>query len=490
MKRLQSAATIVCLAALFAADDAARPDPPAPAQPSDDEAPAQKEKDARAKAADEMAAVARFAAELSAYDDARRAFARAAELSPTAGAFKADLDGLKEKKAAPGKGAAAKIADKRTKALAKCAELLAPAAATYAQADRGEDLARLATLMHVQGVPADAALAKLDVVYFEPYLDWRRKKDVEKLNAGWEFVDGAWADPKKVASMNAAHATWEGPWTVSDDVHEVTTTQPLRTARQALARVAAFRRFFLDYFAGEWDLATPNVKLPVVVCGTRAELEERAKSSGGGAVPAHATAFYQNGTGAGHPCFVSFEVHASDESLMKLDFPGLRRPLQHEIAHQIAFEYSKHAATPDRLATEDIWAVEGVAEFLANFDMEGGVWTMTKKRTIPFGKETMDTAFAWSRANAAKLTPIDQLVGLSHAQFTAVENYRVAATLALYLLEGKDRAYRGRFIKLLETVHQARENAGTFASCFDGVDVKTLDSEFRAYAKTIPVDAK
>jgi hypothetical protein len=489
MTRLPSAAVVVCMAALLAAPERARSDPPSPAQPGDD-APAQKESAARTKAADELAAVARFAEGLSAYDDARQAFARAAALSPTADAFRTDLDALRGKKAAAAKGAAAQIADKRTKALAKCVELIAPAAAAYAQADRGEDLARLATLMRAEGLPADAALAKLDVVRFEPYLDWRRKKDVEKLAAGWEFVDGAWADPKKVATMNAAHASWEGPWTISDDVHELQTTQPLRTARQALARVAAFRRFFLEYFAGEWDLKTPTVKLPVVLCGTRAELEERARTSGGGAVPTHATAFYQNGTGAGHPCFVSFEVHASDETLMKLDFAGLRRPLQHEIAHQIAFEYGKHAATPDRLATEDVWAVEGVAEFLANFDVVDGVWAMTKKRTVPFGKETMDTAFAWTRANAAKLPPLEQLIGLSHAEFGAVENYRVAATLALYLLEGKDRAYRGRFLKLLETVHQAKEDKGTFAACFEGVDVKALDAEFRAYVRTIPVDAK
>ena len=40
-----------------------------------------------------------------------------------------------------------------------------------------------------------------------------------------------------------------------------------------------------------------------------------------------------------------------------------------------------------------------------------------------------------------------------------VENYHVAATLAWYLLEGKERAYRAQFVKLLETTHQAHEDA-------------------------------
>jgi hypothetical protein len=53
-------------------------------------------------------------------------------------------------------------------------------------------------------------MRKLDIVVYEPYLDWRTKSAVEKLDAGWEYVDGVWLDPKKVAEMDAAHAA--APW--------------------------------------------------------------------------------------------------------------------------------------------------------------------------------------------------------------------------------------------------------------------------------------
>jgi hypothetical protein len=492
MTRRSTVAPLVGFLVVLAFGGVARTDPPPPPTAPAADALAQKETTARGKAADEMAALAKSCASYSAYDDARQAYAKAIALNPQNAAFTAELAKLKGKKNAPQKGALAQIGDRRTKSLAKCADLLAPVAAAYAQADRSNDLARLVALMRAQALPAEAALSKLDIVFYEPYLDWRTKKDVERLDAGWEYVDGAWADPKKVAAMNLAHAQWSEPWAIADEVHEVRTTQPLRTARQVLARVGAFRRFFLDYFAGEWDLQTPTVKLPVIVTGTRAELDERARIAVGGMapIPRQAAAFYLAASGIGNPCFVSFEVSDMTGRITKVDFASLRWPLEHEVAHQIAFEYSKHAAAKGRLTSGQFWAVEGLADFLPNYDLVEGTWTLTHRRRIPMGEGEFETPFAWSHANPGRMPPLDEFVALSHEQFMTVENYHAAATLACYLLEGKERAYRSQFVKLLETVHQAHEDSGTFAACFEGVDVKALDAEYRAFCSAIVLDAK
>lgn len=464
----------------------AQPDPPAAVA-----ALVQKETAARAKAADEMASAARFCAASSAYDDARQAYATALAFRDHA-PFKAEVAKLKGKKSAPAKGAVAQVAERRKKSLTKCAEILAPVAAAYAQAERSDDLARLVALLRAQRVPVEGSLAKLEVVYFEPYLDFRRKKDVEKFEAGWEVLDGAWVDPKKIAALDAEHGSWKNPWVVTDDVHVVRTTLPLRTAKQVLAHVGAFRRFFLDYFAGEWDLRTPAVKLPIILTGTRAELEAQTRAFAAGAppLPAQAAAFYLAGNGAGNPCFVSFELRGTDGSTTKVAYPELLFALEHEVGHQIAFEYSKHAADASRVTDSHFWAVEGVAQFLPAYDLADGVWTLRYPRRIPIGGGYFEGAFAWCHDHTASIPPVGQFVALTHQQFMTVENYHIAAGLALFLLEGKDRAYRQAYVKLLETVHQARENSGTFAACFEGIDLVVLDAEFRAFVKTIALETK
>jgi hypothetical protein len=489
--RIRTLVLLVVVASGLAGTAAAQPDTP-PAPPPAVAALLQKETAARLKAADEMAGLARFCEVNADYDTARQAYAKAVAFNPQAKLAKADLARMKGKKSAPSKTAVPLIADRKAKSLAKCADLLAPVAAAYAAAERSDELAQLVALMRAQGLPVDGPLAKLEVVFYEPYLDWRRKKDVDKLQAGWEVVDGAWADPAKVAELNKAHEDWSDPWIVGDDVHEVRTTQPLRTARQVLAHVAAFRRFFLGYFTGEWDLAPPDVKLPVIVTGTRAELEERARDATHSmdGIPAQAAAFYLSGTGEGNPCFVSFEIKGFDGKTTKVDFAGLLWPLEHEVGHQIAFEYSKHAADHGRLTGDQIWAVEGVAEFLPNFRLVNGTWVLTHPRTIPLADGYIEGAFLWCRDHVGKIPPLETFAALSHTEFMTVENYHIAATLAAYLLEGKDRAYRAEFVKLLETVHQCRADAGSFAACFEGVDLKALDAEFRAYCKSVPLDAK
>jgi hypothetical protein len=346
--------------------------------------------------------------------------------------------------------------------------------------------------MRAQGLPLEGALAKLDVVLYEPYLDWRTKKAVAKLDAGWEYVDGAWADPKAVAAMDAQHAEWTSAWVFADEVHEVRTTLPRRTAKQVLAHVGAYRRFFLDYFTGEWDLVPPKVKLPVLVTKTRREMEALMSSAtGGGSAPAGGAAFYLSGPGEGNPCFVSFEANVASGGSAALDFTGLQRAFEHEVGHQIAFEYSKHAAAH---APPDMdhfhWVVEGLAEFLPSYDFVDGAWKLRRRPWIPVGEGRMESTFGWCHDNVDAIPKVSQFVALSRERFMTAQNYHIAAALVGFLLEEKDREYRPRFVDLAEAVDQGRADGTTFAKLFEGVDMDALDKEFRAFLRAVSVDAE
>jgi hypothetical protein len=451
----------------------------------------QSEEQARTKAADEIAAVARFALSVNAAHEARSIYSVAITLAPRDEKVKGELEELKKrkKKSDPPKEGLAQIADRRTKALAKSTEILTPVVAAYADADRSDDLARLVATMSAAGMPIDTLVTKYELAWYEPYLDWRRKKDVERLDAGWEVVDGAWCDPEKVKKLNSSHTNWKSAWQVSDDIHEVRTILPLRQARQVLATVASFRNFLIGYLAGEVDLRAPTVKLPIVLTATHAEMAERMALEGAGAQEASdAAALYHASTRVGNPCFVSFEVKGQN-GMVATDLAGMRLTLLHEATHQILFEYSKHAADSKRETKYDPWLVEGIAEFMPSYVLKNGTWALDHKKDLPVAKGIVaEGGLGWCHDHAGKTTPIEQFVALPH--MATVDDYHLAAGLASFLLEGKDRAYRAEFCKLVEIVHQVRESPDSFATCFKGVDLKALESEFHTYCAELKFDGK
>jgi hypothetical protein len=473
---------VAALAALRAEPARAGPDPAAKAAAA--AAALKKQEDVgRAKAAEELGRLAGFCALKNDFEGARRDYARALAFNGADAKLKTELEKTKGRKGKPLKADLDAIADRRTKALAKCAELLTPAASAYAQADRSDELAALVQLLVVQGVPVKDLAAKLQMVVFEPYLDWRTKKAVAKLEEGWEYLDGAWADPKKVAELDAAHATWSSPWVFADEVHEVRSNLPRRMAKQVAAHVFAFRAFFLGYFAGEWELIPPTVKLPVLVTRTREELEARVRENSSMTAPQQAAAFYLHSSGVGNPCFASVESRAAGGSTRVVGFELLQHTFEHELGHQIAFEYSKAAASKMDTSADFLWVVEGLADFLPNYDLVDGAWKLVHPPWIGEGDVKAEAAFAWCKEHADEIPPLAEFVALSRSEFRTVRNYHVAAALAGYLLEARDREYRQAFIDLAEAVHRGKADSSSVAACFPGETLKTIDADFRAWCK-------
>src|SRR5262245_39711416 len=141
--QLRWAVLLAAAAMGFAGTASGEPDAPAAATPA---ALLQKETAARAKAADELAGFAGFCGTSLDFDSARQAYAKASAFNPENKLFQTSLDRMKGKKSDPPKTAVPQIADRRTKCLAKCCDLLASVAAAYAQADRSDELAQIVAL--------------------------------------------------------------------------------------------------------------------------------------------------------------------------------------------------------------------------------------------------------------------------------------------------------------------------------------------------------
>ena len=445
---------------------------------------------ARVKVADEIRRVALLCALKSDFDGARRDYAKALAFTPKNAALASDLEKIKGKKGKPMKADLDSIAERRTKCLARCSELLTPAALAYAKEDCSDELASLVANMCVNSFPTKDLVAKLDMVLYEPYLDWRTKAAIAKLDLGWEYADGAWADPKKVEAMNAEHATWMNPWVFADEVHEVRTNLPRRMARQVAAHVFAYRNFFLSYFTGEWDFVQPTVKLPVIVTRTRAEMEERVRLiPNAPPAPPRAAAFYLMGGDAGNPCFASVETNLLSGSTITVDFDTLQQTFEHELGHQIAFEYSKHAASQEgNSSSHFLWVIEGVADFLPNYDLVDGQWKLVRRPWLGSGEQRLEAAFAWCRKHAAELPPLTRFFATPGDRFHTGPNYHISATLTGFLLEGMDREYRQEFIALAQAVHRDKADAAALRRYFPDEMVAAIDTQFREYCAALAIE--
>jgi len=448
---------------------------------------------ARGKAAAELLVLAKFAESLKAVPEARATCSAAYVLTPRDDKARTEAEKLLKLKGERAKDAEKQFADHKAKAYAKCVEILTPVFAAYADADRSDELARLLSLLQDLGMPVEPLVKKHDFVFYAPYSDWRRKKDVERFTAGGEVLDGVWYDAKKVAELDAKHTDWSGPWQFGEEIHEIKTTLPLTTARRILATVASYRTFVLCYLGLDADLRQPAVKLPLIVTATRKEMEERAQSypGGGGSLPPDGAAFYQGGSQAGGPCFVTFELKFQGGELRKVDWTGLRGGLLHEVAHQILYEYSRHALGqhPVRPTGDLNWVAEGAAEFLPCFEPDDGTWVLHRRDAIPQGGSGyIESGFGWCHDQADQLPSLVQFVTYGNAQMADARNYHVACVLAAFLLEAKERAYRTRFCKLIDLEHQYHADSDAFAACFPGVDVAALDADFRAWCKEQPIE--
>jgi hypothetical protein len=360
----------------------------------------------------------------------------------------------------------------RRAARAECTKALLDFAA---ECERAGDVERLwrawtAAVIAYEATPPDGA------EWFAPYGLWVRKADRVRLEAGDEFVDGKWLDAREVAALDAKHSASKEEWVLEDGVHVVRTAEPLRAARRVLYQAGAFRRFFVSRFAGWWDLRPPNGKLPILFTGTQEEIRKKvaAYDHAGGDVKDLAAAFYLWTNMPLNPCFVTMEpIIASTGKPEKLTFDEIAPVLRHELAHQIAFEYSRHA-NPSPRETDTPWVVEGLAEFLACYAPGPTGWRLVDENQI----------FVRFREEVDRMPKLADFIATPKDGYNTVEHYTIGAGVFRFFWEADGGRHRASIVKLAEIVHQSKATPLSFSECFKD-NPSSFQPAWDAFARTL-----
>lgn len=450
---------------------------------------ARKEHAARKQAAGELTRLAKYCRQGKAYVLARAEFRRARALHPGSGPAKKGCGRISTREGIPRAGFRKSCEKKRRAVHRSCVKRLAEVALLIhgkGFPERFEHLARLAAAHF----PLKDVRSRFKVVWFDPYRRWVHPTTARKLRSGQERIDGKWVSRAEVEKLDEGHRTWDNPWIVSDAVHEVRTTLGLRAARRILGHISVYRRFVLDRFRGDWDLRPPEGKLPVIVTPTRAELLSRIrKYARDRDVTSIGCAFYLQSSSSLNPCFVTLELRDSVGRTLTLPVDKIYLPLQHEIAHQIAFEYSKYDYDRTRHIGYQFWCVEALANYLEYHVIEKGVWRLTHPRLISLGDGFVEGAFHHCKQNLQGLPALKDFFATPLDRFMTAENYHMAATVAYFLLEGEGGRYRKSFLKLLETVHKVRDDKEILHRCFQGIDLSALQRQWERFVRRLEVDA-
>lgn len=383
---------------------------------------------------------------------------------------------------------AAKLDAERAKTNQKCADLLADAALALQKDGRTAAWERLLWRIQLH-FPSDKIFEKLGVAWFEPYLAWIDRAAVKRHEAGDEHHDGEWLTAEQVRILNRAHKTWDDPWKVADGVHEVRTTADLRTAKTYLAQVGAFRALFLREFSGFWDLKAPDGLLPVYYTETYKEMVERTKEHGLDVEKeeTRGCAWYLQGSGSCNPCFVTTEIRFTDGKMYKAPVTDTFFTLRHEISHQMAFEYSKHAALDDHVKHQ-VWSVEGFAQYMGSWTMERGRWRIASPKFVRLGSLMEEGPLAWAIVNRRQTVHVSKFVQWSRVDLQKVDTYNIGAGLAWFLMHGEGGRYKPAFCRLLERIHQVRDTDETWTECFPDVDMDKLHKEWMGFLEKQKVE--
>lgn len=450
---------------------------------------AKKETEARALVSKELVAFAGWCANKNAIDDARGVLELGLELAPGDKALEAAKEKLKETKKPVPKEYSADFAKKKRAAYDACAKAIANLvvfAGKNGNWDRFEE--RVEQLSMKLG--SEAAVQLTGAVYFEPYRKWFNAADAKKLQDGGELHEGKWLDAKAVAKLDAEHADWKNPWLISDEVHEIKTVAPLRTAKTLLIHVGAYRELFVKYVADGWELKRPEGKLPIIVTLTQKDFVEQMEKDGNHKKGERVTmaAVYMHGSGTLNPVYATFEPRDQSGAVSTVGIDYVMTVLQHEATHQIATEYSYWNAAHDRIGGDfQYWCVEGIATFMEAWKLGRTGWKITHPNPANHARDE-DYSFAHSKENPHLPQSLKGFFDLSHDNFVKANHYEIAATVAYFLAEGEGRKYRQSFFKLCEQVHSNKDTPKTLAECFPGADFEAMHKEYKQFVAGIKLD--
>ncbi|MCI0340993.1 MAG: hypothetical protein L0216_07540 [Planctomycetales bacterium] len=392
----------------------------------------------------------------------------------------------------PTAAAREKLASIAAEARAACGKALAEAA-LLVKSDFPERFERTVGIVKTS-FPTEEALAKLDPAYFPLYYTWFSKEGVARLDAGGELLDGKWLDADAVAEKDRLHSEWANPWVISDEAHEVSTTLPLRTAKQFLHYIGHFRRYVLSRFGPFMDLRHPGGKLPVSLALSREELGERLRKlgTGLGASALSGCATYFCGPDNREPLYVCFDLLIGEADVRVPAFDYLRVHVTRELAYQILYEYSKHSGNKTRQVEAQFWAVHAIGRYLSFHAFDGLAWRLTRPQQLPLppGLGALESPFAWCKAHRADLPPLKDYVALPRNQLELAVSIpvKIAPVFGWFLIEGEGGKYATKFFALAQEVFRIQDTPKLFDQCFAGVDAAGIQKEWERFVESYTLD--
>ncbi|MFG0319778.1 MAG: hypothetical protein ACF8XB_21080 [Planctomycetota bacterium JB042] len=452
---------------------------------------AKKAESARKSAAAELLKLAKACSRAKAFDKAVLELERASAVAIDATKISKERKSIAGRAPASSESFGEKLVTLRAAADEKCIALLVDVCEFASQRDAPTTYAEIATLL-MSHFPRDQVQAELgiELKWFEPYQCWTAPDDVARYEGGSEFFEGQWYDAEGVAALNAQHSEWSDRWQLEDEVHRVETTMSLRTAKQVLAYVGAYRRFFLREFADEWDLRAYRGKLPVIVTQTNAELSLRLDDIPNGStisMPLRMGAETFSAPDGLAYCVMAFEA-GKPGRLLDMPFELLKNPLKRSLTFQITLAYSVHA-TSRKAITHQFWCSLGLGEFMQYYVLEEGKWRLSHPRLLHLRPgESTNGAFAYCKENLDSLPSLTKLFSMQDSEFGAGVHFQLAATVCNFLLHGKGGEYRPSFIGLLQETHQAKATPESWNKFFPGVDMDALQSEFEEFVRGLEID--
>lgn len=452
---------------------------------------------AAAFASDELVKLAQFCARNQAFREARAELDNALAILPGAEAPRAELAKLGDPSSEPTRFFRDNFERERRNAHMRAANRLADVALQLRQGGDREKHDRWVEVIQqcFSGETTEKALSRIGLAYFAPYLQWVDAADARRLEDGQEEMDGKWLDREGVAEVNLQHSTWDTPWVLTDEAHELRTNLTLRNARRMLYQVGAFRKFFLKTFSKQWRLRQPLTKLPIILTKTREDYLSQLAAEGlrrGITIPEPhgAAAFYIRLMPVG-PIFVTIEPAMMDGSTMKSSYDLLVQILKHELTHQIAREYSAFDCINPSVP-EQFWCVEGLAECLAFYTNDRGHWHLNHPAKIASREAGVYFVSAWGYVarNLDSLPKLETFFGYDQAKDyqAAGSCYPQGASVVDFMLHGEHGRYRRSFVRLCEAVHKGKITPLTFEECFPGIDRQRLQRQWLRFVRSFPLD--
>ena len=442
------------------------------------------EKNAFVTIAGKFAGLAKYCTGQNAFSDAKAQIDLGLELAPDSEVLKKLKADLKDTGKPPSiewkKKGADRIASSHKEIADELAKLI-KLCTKKGVLDHFEDRVEFLT----SALGADGAIA--GAVWFEPYRKWVTEQDKTKLDAGCENIDGKWLKPEQVADLDKKHSTFDSPWVFSDDIHEIKTNISYREAIQVYNHVHAYTQFFLRKFGDEWELKSNDQKLPIIVTAKQDDFKNEIKKRGLNPDDQRLNmeAVYYHGDPG--PVFATKEPRSEGGAVFDAPLPEVMNVLQHEITHELCFEFSRFAHGSGG-AHANKWAVEGFATYMQSWVRDKKGWHFVCPN--PKNHEKGDGLDYWLAECKDDPTYPQQLEGFfafSNDNFKA-KDYNFGAGICYFLLDGQGGKYRKPMIQCLSLIHQNKATKQSMKECLKDYKLDDVDREYRSFISGIKLE--